>query len=180
MLHCGKPINSFVIFFLHWHRISYRCASIITARSNTEWLIYHLFSWCRTPKHKYKSITPDDVAAKATSASQDMSHDSASQAMSQDVSDGDEDTANKADAVPAITPAPAVAADTTLAPSQARRWKGVLGIIFFCAWPGASRRRASRVQNAQLSGGSAQRGLSRIRISRDTLGYRISYWHMPR
>jgi hypothetical protein len=52
--------------------------------------------------------------------------------MSQDVSGGDEDTANAADAAPALVtaaaPAPAVAADATLAPSQpeARRWEGVL------------------------------------------------------
>ncbi len=95
---------------------------------DAKWRIYHLSPLCRLPKRKYKSITPDDVAAKAASASQDMSHDSASQAMSEDVSGGDEDKANAADAAPALAlataPAPAVAADDTLAPSQAWRWKG--------------------------------------------------------
>ena len=57
----------------------------------------------KSNKHKYKSITPDEVAAKAAPASQDMSHYGASQAMSQDVSGGDEDTANAADAAPALS-----------------------------------------------------------------------------
>jgi hypothetical protein len=59
-----------------------------------------------------------------------MSDDGASQAMPQDVSGGDEDTANAADAAPALAtaaaPAPAVAADSILAASQpeARRKRG--------------------------------------------------------
>ncbi len=82
--------------------------SIITALSNTEWRKYPLFPWCRPPKGKYKSITPDDAAAKAASASQDISHDDDSQATSQDVSGGDEDMANAADAdaAPAADAAP--------------------------------------------------------------------------
>jgi hypothetical protein len=57
---------------------------------------------------------------KAASAYQDMSHDGTFQAMSQDVSCGDEDTGNSADAAPVLAtaratePAPAVAADATL------------------------------------------------------------------
>ncbi len=40
--------------------------------------------------HKYKSINPENVGAKATSASQDMSHVGASHAMSQEVSGSEE------------------------------------------------------------------------------------------
>jgi hypothetical protein len=62
----------------------------------------------------YESITPDTDAAKAASASKDMSHDDPPQARSQDVS---EDIANATYADAASAPDTAPAADTTPADS---------------------------------------------------------------
>jgi hypothetical protein len=74
----------------------------------------------------------DDAAAKAASAFQDMSHDGTPQAITQDFSGGDEDTANAADAaptsapvpVPAPAPAPAAYGDSTPAPTLANAVEG--------------------------------------------------------